>query len=65
MAPGYGPTPARDGSRYIPIHGRILAYQNSFIQSVVGDWNALPKEIRTIDSRNSFKDSVSKHYRKP
>ena len=65
MGDGYGPTLARNGSQFVPIHGRILAYQNSFVPNVVRLWNELPKDIRTMNDRNSFKNSVEKFYRKP
>ena len=34
---------------------RTSMYKNSFIPSVVDDWNALPDDIRNLDSLAAFK----------
>ena len=62
MPPDFGPTIARNGLWYNPIQGRVLVYQNSFLPSVVKQWNTLPKEIQSInDDRDSFKASLIQH----
>ena len=65
MGPEFGPTIARNGLWYNPIQGRVLAYQNSFLPSVVKQWNTLPKDIQSINDRDAFKASLIQHSVKP
>ena len=65
MAPEFGQTIVRNGLWYNPIQGRVLIYQNFFLPSVVKQWNTLPKEIQSINDRDSFKASLIQHSVKP
>ena len=42
-------------------HARTKLYSESFLPSVVREWNVLPIEVRNSDSVLSFKKSIIKH----
>ena len=48
------------------IHATTQLYYNSFLPSVIRDWNTLPSSIRTLPTVESFKRSLNTQtYRKP
>ena len=47
------------------IHAYSKLYFDSFLQSVVRDWNALPRQIRNSTSLSSFKNNLNLDIRSP
>lgn len=45
----------RNAQNVSPVYGNTNLYLNSFLPSVIRDWNVLPEEIRNSDSLLSFK----------
>jgi len=62
--PGILPKPVRDSNKYQPIHGRVIAYQDSFIPASINWWNKLPANILNMEDRNEFKDATSRYFLK-
>ena len=56
------PKHVREGVKYQPIHGRVLAYSQSFVPLTTNWWNDLPKDTLCTDNRNDFKIAISKHF---
>lgn len=48
--------------RFQQIHGRVLAYKNSFVPSTVELWNELPAGLTTITELSSFKNKLEDHF---
>ena len=51
--------PLRNASNLQTIHANSQVYYNSFLPSVVRDWNELPEQTRNSPSLNSFKKSIN------
>ena len=51
--------PLRNASNLQTIHANSQVYYNSFLPSVVHDWNELPEQTRNSPSLNSFKKSIN------
>ena len=51
--------PLRNASNLQTIHANSQVYYNSFLPSVVRDWNELPEQTRNSPSLNSFKKNVN------
>ncbi|XP_066924372.1 uncharacterized protein B0403.1-like [Clytia hemisphaerica] len=64
VMPGILPKPVRDSNKYQPIHGRVIAYQDSFIPASINWWNKLPANILNMEDRNEFKDATSRYFLK-
>ena len=58
------PKQVRDSIKYQPIHGRVIAYRDSFVPTTINWWNDLPKEILNIENRDDFKIKVSSYFDK-
>ena len=55
----------RNAQNASPVYGNTNLYSNSFLPSVIKDWNALPEEIRNSDSLSSFKLKIVGQRSKP
>ena len=63
------PSSVNEGSRYIlrnandvqNINARTALYFNSFLPSVILEWNTLPENDKYIDSIDSFKRQTSRN----
>ena len=53
----------RNSNNIQPIACRTNIYANSFLPSVIHDWNKLPDEIRNNPSLKSFKQFLNKDYK--
>lgn len=49
----------RNATNLHTIHANSQLYYNSFIPSVVRDWNELPEDVRNVQSINSFKRKLN------
>ena len=49
----------RNASNIQTIHAKSQLYYNSFLPSVIRDWNELPMDIRNASSLNSFKHKLN------
>ena len=55
----------RNAQKLSPVYGNKNLYSNSFLPSVIRDWNAFPEEIRNSDSLSSFKPKLVGQRNKP
>ena len=62
LPPDFLPKKSRDNVKFQPINGRVMAYSNSFVPTVVGWWNELPKNVSKITDFNTFKKELSKFF---
>ena len=62
LPPDFLPKKSRDNVKFQPINGRVMAYSNSFVPTVVGWWNELPKNVSKITNFNTFKTELSKFF---
>ena len=57
--------PLRNASNLQSIHANSQLYYNSFLPSVVRDWNDLPDETRNSPSLLAFKNRINDNLCKP
>ena len=55
----------RNATNIQTIHARSQLYYNSFLPSVIRDWNSLPMDTRNANSLNSFKYKLNTDIRLP
>ena len=52
----------RNSHNLRPVATRTNLYYNSFLSSVIRDWNELPVVVRQLDSVSSFKQYLNKDF---
>ena len=57
--------PLRNASNLQLVHANSQLYYNSFLPSVVRDWNDLPDQTRNSPSLNAFKYRINDDISKP
>ena len=62
--PGILPKLVRDSNKFQPLHGRVIAYRDSFIPTTVNWWNKLPNDILNLKDREEFKLAISNYFAK-
>ena len=60
--PGILPKLAWDSNKFQPLHGRVIAYRDSFIPATVKWWNELPNDILNLKYREKFKLAISVYF---
>ena len=55
----------RNNNNIQQISTRTALYANSFLPSVINDWNALPDEAKALETVNMFKKILNRHKPKP
>ena len=59
------PYPLRNATNIQTIHSALQLYYNSFLPSVIRDWNELSEEVRNSTTINSFKCKLNSNIRSP
>ena len=51
----------RNSQNYFLPKCRLQLYKTSFVPTVIGKWNTLPKEIKDVPSHKSFSQKIILH----
>ena len=51
--------PLRNSSNLLTLHASSQLYYNSFLPSVIREWNELPEDIRNLPSKATFKPKLN------